>query len=281
MRVLASSLSGAASPLPLIVVFAALGAVYAAGVRRLPKSRRRISSAAFFYLGLLVLMAAILSPLDHLALELLSAHMVQHMLLLIVAPPLVLLGRPVTVLALAAPREWSARLRKLERSAIFGRAAGMLDNAVVALIGLTVSLWAWHLPAIYEAALRIPALHAAEHATFVAAGLLLWNSVVGAGARRRPREGKALFLLFANGLQSAALGAILTFAGRPLYPLNSAGASAWNLTALEDQQAAGAIMWIPGGLVYTLTMAIVMWRWFTGLDRTSPSSTVDRTWGGM
>jgi putative membrane protein len=262
-----------------ILALTTLGGAYALGLRRLRRSWSRTSSAASFYLGLLVLVAALFSPLDRLALELLAAHMLQHMLLLVVAPPLLLMGRPAIVLSLAAPRSARAAMRKFERSRFLKWIASTFDQPVIVLLALTASLWVWHLPAVYEAALRNAPLHALEHATFLGSGLLLWSSVVGTRARRGRRPAKALFLLFANGLQSAALGAILTFAGSELYPLNSTGAAGFGLTGLQDQQAAGAIMWIPGGLVYTVTMAVVMWRWFNGLERPAAPRRREGLWG--
>jgi len=271
-------------PVPLslvlpIVALATLAWAYALGLRRLRRSLSRTSSAAFFYLGLLVLVGALFSPLDRLALELVSAHMLQHMLLLVAAPPLLLMGRPALVLSLAAPASFRRVMRKVQRSRFLRSVASSLDHPVFVLLALTVSLWTWHLPAVYEAALRNAPLHALEHATFLGSGLLLWSSVIGTGARRVRRPAKALFLLFANGLQSAALGAILTFAGSELYPLNSTGAADFDLTGLQDQQAAGAIMWVPGGLVYTVTMAVVMWRWFKGLEGSAGPRAREGVWG--
>ncbi len=272
------------SPIPLVLAFSLVAITYGVGLRRLPGSRRSPARAASFYAGLVTLGAALISPLDHLALELVSAHMVQHMLLLIVAPPMLVAGRPVTVLTLGMPPRWRTRLRKVERSKAFAQLVAIVEKPLVGLIALTVILWGWHLPAVYEAALQSPVIHAVEHLSFLASGLLLWNAVLGTATRLHQRYGQALFLLFGNGLQSAALGAILTFAGSELYPLNSIRPEVWGLTSLEDQQVAGAIMWVPGGLVYTLAMAAVLWRWFSTLDRralTSAAGAKDEAWGRM
>jgi cytochrome c oxidase assembly factor CtaG len=120
------------------------------------------------------------------------------------------------------------------------------------------ALWAWHAPALYERALRSERVHVLEHLCFFWTALLFWWVLADRRARTRLGTGGALLYLFAAALQSTALGAFLTFAQHPWYRAHARSALAWGLTALEDQQLAGLIMWIPSGLVYLVAVAAVL-----------------------
>ena len=130
-----------------------------------------------------------------------------------------------------------------------------------------VALWGWHAPALYQAALRNEALHAAEHLCLFGTSLLLWRLVLGAPGRHR--HGQAIMSVFVSGLAAAALGALLTFSPTVLYPIYAAGPRLWNLTPLEDQQLAGSIMWIPPGLLSLVTMVALAHAWLAEADRRS------------
>lgn len=244
-------------PLPIAGCLVAAG-LYALGARRLSwKPRRRIVS---FYLGLGVVAVAVLSPLDALASTLFSAHMVQHLLLLLVAPPLLVYSRPLLTSMVGLPRGPRALGRKLESTPV-GRASSRASTSAVLVLSLNVIvLWAWHLPALYEAALSTEIVHAVEHLAFLSIALAFWNLVLG------KEIGRSAALVFGNLLQSGALGAILVFATTVLYPIHAAGAARWGLTPLEDQQLAGAIMWIPAGIVYISTLAVLFLAWLREMD---------------
>jgi putative membrane protein len=130
-----------------------------------------------------------------------------------------------------------------------------------------MALWAWHAPALYQAALGNEAVHAAEHLCLFGTGLALWRLVVGAPGRRR--HGQALLSMFVSGLAGAALGAVLTFSTTVLYPAYGNGPRAWGLTPLEDQQLAGSIMWIPPALLSLATMVSLAHAWLTEAERRS------------
>jgi cytochrome c oxidase assembly factor CtaG len=121
-------------------------------------------------------------------------------------------------------------------------------------------LWIWHLPKPYQTALENEMLHVVEHASFVVVAILFWGLVLGRHSRLS--YGARIPLVFTTALQSAALGAILTFASTPLYPAHGDGPESWDLSPLADQQLAGAIMWIPMGAVYLVTMGVLFLRWF-------------------
>ena len=232
--------------------------------RRLPVRRRHVVG---FAAGLAVLVVALASPLDGLAAQRFAPHMVQHLLLMLVAAPLIVSGRPATVLLAAIP---PGRRRALHRATSTGgwRAltAALAHPVVVWVLG-TAALWAWHFPTLYDLALRNDAVHAVEHATFLGTAALFWGLVIGAGRRRSPTARPvALALTFATALASSALGAALTFATAPLYPVQAARAAAAGVSPLEDQQLAGVLMWVPPGVIYLVTMATLLVRWFNELD---------------
>lgn len=260
-------------PVPMVGL-ALAGAAYGEAVMarrrrgRLPITRRHVAA---FAAGLGTVAVALSPPLERMAAERFAAHMLQHLLLILVAAPLVAAGRPVRVIRGAHPparrrrtgRRLGSRLRPLRVLA---------GHPVVVWMAASAGLWLWHSPALYGLALRHEAVHAAEHLTFFAAFAWFWTKVINAGrprthtARRLSARPAALALTFATALASGALGAVLTFAGAPLYPEQAARAAAAGVSPLEDQQLAGALMWMPPGLVYLATMAVLLVRWFADLD---------------
>ncbi|HZA20840.1 MAG TPA: cytochrome c oxidase assembly protein [Actinomycetota bacterium] len=220
-----------------------------------------------FYAGLVVVVGSLLSPLDALAATLFSAHMVQHLMLILIAAPLLVLGAPVVPVMVAMPRRVRRTSRSIERIPVVDAASRALMNPVVVLALHSIALWAWHLPSPYQAAVRDDVLHGLEHITFVATAMLFWALVIGGARRRRLGHGPAILLTFVTALQSAALGVVLTFASTVLYPVHAGLTEAWGLSALEDQQLAGAIMWIPGGIVYLGVMCALLAGWMRSMER--------------
>lgn len=252
-------------PAPLALVVAS-GVLYARGIRTLWRGAGRghvVSpmGVAAFYLGLLTLLVALCSPLDALADTLFSAHMLQHVLLIAVAPPLLVLGIPTLPLLWSLPRDWRVGVGRAWNASRLGPVFGLLLLPVPAVLLHAVALWVWHVPGLYATALADPAVHALEHGCFFATALLVWWVVLKPIGRRKNDTAWALFVLLGTFVQSGALGAILTFSDTPWYYAQSVGAGAWHLSALEDQQLAGLIMWIPAGFVYVIAMLAVMSRW--------------------
>jgi cytochrome c oxidase assembly factor CtaG len=134
-----------------------------------------------------------------------------------------------------------------------------------------IGLWAWHLPAPYEAALGNDFLHGMEHATFLAISIPLW--ALAFAAPRRRRFGPAIAAFFVTAMQSAALGAVLFLASAPLYDVHVEPAYRWGVQPLHDQQLAGALMWVPPGFAYLITMIVLVWRWMAHYERTHPAHT--------
>ncbi|HEY8492206.1 MAG TPA: cytochrome c oxidase assembly protein [Dehalococcoidia bacterium] len=256
-------LPGAWAPDPAaLAALAAAGILYTAGLRRL---RRRGGPpawrAAAFAAGLGAVAAALLSPLDGLSAALFSAHMVQHLLLILAAAPLLVLARPQVAWLVALPRgvrRWLGRRARADA----GRAAWhALSHPAVAWGLHATAVWAWHLPGPYQAALRHDAVHALEHAALLGTALLFWWPLLGARGRRRLDGGGAFLYLLAASLQGGALGALMTLAPAPWYPAYAGTAAAWGLTPLQDQQLAGLLMWVPAGLWYGLAAGAVLVAW--------------------
>jgi len=129
------------------------------------------------------------------------------------------------------------------------------------------------MPALYEAAVAHEPVHVLEHASFLGAALLFWSVVFASGTHRGLPRPVAILLVFASGVQSSALGAVLLFASSPLYPVHGEGAGAWDVSPLADQQLAGALMWSPPALLYIVVMGWLLVRWF---DEMEPASAPDR-----
>jgi putative membrane protein len=216
-----------------------------------------------FGLGLASLLVALESPLDDLSAQLFAAHMVQHMLLILVAGPLLVLGSPLVPFMWAVPATSRRRLGAwLVRLSPAGRPP--------AAFGLhSLALWAWHVPALYQAALANRGLHALEHVSYLATAALFWWSILRAG---RVGYGAGVVYVFGLALETTVLGALLTFAQLPWYPAYLSTAPAWGLSPLEDQQLAGLIMWVPGGVIYLLVALRLFSVWLTDPSQAAPST---------
>ena len=209
--------------------------------------------AWYFSAGYVVLTLALVSPLDRGAAYLFTLHMLQHMLLLLVAPPLLALAVPPTLLGWVFQRP---ALRRVLRALWAPVPAFVLYNGV---------LLAWHVPAAYDATLRSPWIHATEHATFVAAGVIFWGVIVSpAPALVRASYGLRLALLLGADVVNFVLGFALAFAGRSFYTPYTEVGRLWGLSPLDDLKLGGALMWVMGQMMYAVPMLIlinvILWR---------------------
>jgi putative membrane protein len=206
------------------------------------------SRAAAFAAGWLVLVVALVSPLDALGGLLFSGHMVQHELLMVLAAPLLVLGRPLGVWAWGLPqrwRPWAGRCAAIAPVAWLWR---LLTHPPTAWALHGLALWAWHVPVAFQAALASDALHSLQHASFLFTALLFWWGPLGRAARQD--AGASLLYLFTTMVHTGALGALLTLSPTLWYPAYAGSTAAFGLDPLEDQQIGGLIMWIPAGLAY-------------------------------
>ncbi len=257
---------------PVVIGLTAGGFIYTAGWRqyrrRLPGRVARSQLAAFLG-GLACLCLAIASPLDDAADKLLSAHMVQHSLLFIVAPALLLVSQPLPPLLRGLPDSLRRSLvAPLLRRRSLRAAAHVLVHPVAALFLSSVIFWSWHVPVLYQLALRLPAVHLLEHASFLAGGLLFWYPVVQPWPSRPywPRAAMIPYLLAADA-QNTVLAAMLTFSDRVIYPFYEFHGPATEAAALKDQVLAGVIMWVPMSLAYLVPAVFLTIRLLSPSDR--------------
>ncbi len=261
---------------PLVIVALVLAAgLYARGVATLWRrggtgtlvSRAQVGA---FAAGIYLLAVALISPLDALAHVLFSAHMVQHVVLMLIVAPLLVLGAPLLPVLWGLPRRWRLALaRGWNARRWLGRAWHALTGPVVVWCVLAATLWLWHHPVPYQAAVRHGAVHMLEHATMLGASLLFWWVVLQPAGRRRIDGGTAVLLVFATKVQSATLGAMITFLPKPLYPVYEAGVAAWGMTLMQDQHLAGLIMGTVSGLAYLIAGSVMFLSWLRTLERRS------------
>jgi putative membrane protein len=246
----------------LILGFAALLGLYfyAAGpLRRRFGWAERIEprQIAAFVAGVVILILALMSPLDALGDEyLFSAHMVQHTLIALVAPPLLLLGTPGWMIeALLRPQavRWVVR---------------WLAYPVVAFGLFNADLWLWHVPALYDATLQNELIHIVEHLTFIGFGIIFWLPILSP-TPLIPRISRmfGVLYLFLACQPMVALGALLTFAAAPFYEPYVFAPRIWGLDPLTDQQLGGLIMWLPTNIPYLIGLSVLFFRWVGDQDR--------------
>ena len=198
--------------------------------------------ALVFVGGLSIIVFALSAPFEALTHQSLSAHMVQHLLLTVVAAPMLWLGAPTAPLFVGLPRPARRTLLAVTRS----RSAGWLLHPGVGWIAFALSFWVWHVPALYDLALESDAWHHLEHACFFVSALLFWRPVILAWPARIswPRWTMIPYLALAM-FQSLPLAAILTFSDRVLYA---------GYASIDDQARAGVIMWVPGSFPLLLPL---------------------------
>lgn len=233
--------------------------------RQFPPTRQVIA----FFLGLASLALALLGPLDTWNDESLTAHMLQHLVLIQVSAPLLILGRPVQLFLRALP---PARVKRILQLTVTRPWVRQTLNALFSPLSVTalnaVALVFWHIPRFYDATLVNTTVHVIEHLCFLGTALLFWWVIV----EPVPRHHKvapvwALVMTFVIMVVGMTIGALLTLAPRLVYPFYAAARAPWGLTPLDDQQLAGVIMWVGGGLYYTIILLLLLARWLLAEDR--------------
>jgi len=244
-------------------LLAAIAGLYAFGLSQAwaAAGRGRLvrgSQAGVFAAGTLALAVALLPPLESRTAHSLTAHMTQHVLLLVVAAPLLALGAPLPTLLWALPERSRLRANAAWRRLLRSHTAHWLAWAGGALAVESLVMVAWHLPVAYEGALRHHGLHFAEHASFLATAVV-FSWAVGVGSARR--HGSSVAIVFAAALPGSALGAALTLASRPWYAA---------YPSLADQQMAGVVMWAFAGVAYVVAAACLFGVWLRGMEGETP-----------
>lgn len=281
----------------LIAGLALLGGGYGLGLTRLwqragiGRGVRQWQALAFAG-GMLALGVALISPLDALGHALFAAHMVQHLLLILVAAPLLLIGRPLVPLVWALPRAWRPYPERWwRRSRVLPVLWQWLSHPLPAWLLHALAVWFWHVPQFYEEAIAVPWVHVVEHLCFLGTALLFWWVVLHPAPRRRLGYGAGVLYVFTMGLQGGILGALMTFTGRPWYSAHVSSNVVWRVlhpeerrqdgvfictpvdpqllqqALLEDQQLAGLIMWVPAGVVYLIAALALLYAWLAAAEQ--------------
>lgn len=208
-----------------------------------------------FFAGWVILFISLASPIDSLAGYLLTMHMIQHLLLAMVAPPLLLLGTPA----------WLLRpLLRLPGALPLGR---FITHPVVVFFAFNAVFAIWHVPQYYDLALLDERFHILEHVMFFVAGVLSWWPI-SSPMKELPRAhplAQTAFLFFMS-LPTTIIGALIAFAPPPLYPSYALQPRLWGISLVDDQQLAGLIMWVPGSLIYFAVLTFVFIRWLNRDD---------------
>jgi putative membrane protein len=256
-----------------VAVLGVVGGLYALGTRRLIARAARVRRAErwAFWIGWAAAVVALVPPIDSLASRLFSVHMFQHEMLMLIAAPLMMAGRPIVAALWALPGG-------LRNSVTHGRGVTWMRSAwsgltlpivAWALHGATV--WVWHMPVLYEAAVRSESVHAVQHITFVATAALFWWGLVY-GRYGRAGYGAAVLFVFSTLVHTGVLGALFTLSGTPFYPLYAERAAVSGVDPVADQQLAGLVMWIPAGVILTCFGLALFTAWLAASGRrTGPS----------
>ena len=249
---------------PWITVPLALAAgIFALGFSRLSARSTRGAlrpRAILFGLGWLTLFLALVSPLHEAGERSFAAHMFEHELIMLLAAPLLVAGEPLVVMLWAFPPSGRRAIGGIVNARPVATTWRALSGPVSATIIQAAALWLWHAPALFDLALASEGWHAAQHLSFLISALLFWTAMLGR-PRARPagERGLAALCLFVTSLISGALGALMAFSQSPWYQgYARLGMAPFGLSPAEDQQLAGLIMWIPGGLVHAGAALVII-----------------------
>ena len=213
-------------------------------------------SVASFAAGWLAIVVSLSPWMDEVADQSFAVHMIQHEVLMIIAAPLLVLARPLETWAWAARGRVLATYSRLARQPVLKRVWHHATTPVGAWTLHAMALWLWHIPVAFRAALASPGVHVLQHSSFFVSALIYWWSAFG--GRRREVSGASIVSLFTTMLHTSALGALLTFASTPWY--YDPDEMRFGLSALQDQQLGGLIMWVPGGMTYVIAALVIVVR---------------------
>jgi putative membrane protein len=245
------------------VIFGSIAAVYLRGVRarrRRGLERPTAGSVAAVLAGLTVAALVLDGPADTVADQLFWVHMLQHLALITIVAPLVVVGEPVRAFEEVLPMRLRRAAGRVE-GWLWAREGAARRTALAGLALSTIALLAWHTPVAFQAALTNNALHALEHLTLLATALLFWWPILTPGLRQRIGAGFAIVEVLVATIVMTALGALLTFSPAVWYPAYATAERAQGTGSLADQQLAGVLMWIPSGLLYLVVVAWLFLRW--------------------
>jgi len=265
--------------IPLLI----LGTLFLVGWRRLRARGGRVAGwrtlgapwrPVSYIAGLLVVALALLSPFDVLVQQLFFMHMIQHLLLIMVAPPLLLLPNPLPFVLWGLPTPLrlgvgGALNSVINKQSAVGRVLRLMTTPVAVWFIFVVMIIGWHDPSLYNAALRSNWVHDLEHITMFAAGMLYWWLVSGAGPRLHKNLSRVAKIAFILAVipPNMALGIVLAFSQQPIYAFYSDMPRLWGISALDDQRISGVIMWIPGNMMHFMTALAIIFMILSGEGR--------------
>ena len=246
------------------VLMTLLALAYARGqlglLRRAGARAQRRARAASFWIGWTALAIALGPPLDALTAVSFAAHMGQHEIMMLVAAPLLVMARPLGVLLWGLPNGLARCAAAIVQARAVRRAAAWMCAPLAAWVIHAGVLWGWHVPMAFEAGLASEAMHWLQHASFFAAALIFWGSVFARGLAGE-RRGPAIISVLTTAIHTTLLGTLLTISARVWYPTYAEAANPWHLSAIEDQQLGGLIMWVPGGMIFVIVGVALMALW--------------------
>jgi putative membrane protein len=257
----------------LLIVLLLTAYLYFSGVLRLWQRAGRGKGIAIWQplaygAGLLLLFTALISPLDALAHALFSAHMIQHVILMMFAALLIAFSNPGLAIAWAMPKRVSqAFMNGWRKVPGVSWSWKIITQPLVVWFIYAIVSTAWHHPLLYKAALDRAWIHQLEHSMFFGAALLFWWKIAHSGRPGEMSYGQAVFFVFTAAMFGGAFAAIMTFSSVIWYSFYPDPSVFWGLTRLEDQQMAGMIMWVPGKIVHLLVIVGLAVRWFRSMDR--------------
>jgi cytochrome c oxidase assembly factor CtaG len=250
----------------IFVPLALLLAVYSIGLVRRGSVHVLRWRHTCFFAGWLTLFFALTSPIHEIGEQLFSAHMLQHEIMILVSAPLIAAAHPgATLLWAFAPRH-RAGIGGWVHRAEQTRPLQLLTSPLIAWLLEAIALWVWHIPVLYQATLHSDWVHAAQHISFFGTAVLFWSALYGVG-RSAMSYGAGTFYVFGTAVHCSALGALLTFSTVLWYPDYAQTTMRWGLTALQDQQLGGAIMWVPSGVVFIAIGLTLFSKWLSESDR--------------
>jgi putative membrane protein len=257
---------------PYVLIGLALSAwLYARGLRQLWRRAGvgagvRTWEAWCYAGGWFALVIALVSPLHPWGRVLFAAHMTQHEILMLIAAPLLVLGRPMAVFLMALPPGPAQDLARASNAPTWQSVWQSISNPFSAWLIHAAALWLWHIPALFQATIDNDLIHTLQHVSFLLSALLFWWAVMH-GRQKAVAYGMGVIYMFTTAMHSGLLGVLITFAATPLYPAYLLTTQSWGLTPLEDQQLGGLIMWVPAGFVYVVAALALFAGWLRESDR--------------
>ncbi len=272
----------------VIIILVLAGTLYVKGWRRLRQRSNRARSAkqtngwraaagwrpVSYLAGLVFVGLALMSPLDVLGSMLFSMHMIQHLLLIMIAPPLLLIANPMPFMLWGLPNTWRLKIgrgiaRLINRNAPFRHKLRAATTPGIVWMIWLISIIGWHDPNAYNAALRSDLVHDLEHLSFFLGGMLFWWHVTGAGPRIHKQFGLIGRIAFALSAvpPNMLTGVAIAFAAEPIYTYYNNVPRLMGLTVMNDQQLGGVIMWVPGSMMYIIAALVLISRLLQGEAR--------------